>query len=54
MRLEIRELSMDILRQSQHVEVLEPQELRGQLTKELKATLNNPQIEAFEKEKIED
>lgn len=42
---------MDILRQGQHVEVLEPQELRGQLTKELKATLKKSADRGFRKRK---
>ncbi len=36
---DIRELSMDILRQGRHVEVLEPQELRDEVHEELKRTL---------------
>jgi len=36
---DIRELSMDILRQGRHVEVLEPKELRDEVTSELKAAL---------------
>jgi len=36
---DVRELSMDILRQGRHVEVLEPQELREQVAAELRTTL---------------
>ena len=38
---DIRELSMDILRQGCHVEVLEPQELRDEVMLELNAALRN-------------
>ena len=36
---DLRELSMDILRQGRHVEVLEPPELRAQVAQELRETL---------------
>jgi hypothetical protein len=36
---DVRELSMDILRQGRHVEVLEPQELREKVAAELRTTL---------------
>lgn len=36
---DVRELSMDILRQGRHVEVLEPPELRDQVAAELRSTL---------------
>jgi predicted DNA-binding transcriptional regulator YafY len=36
---DVRELSMDILRQGHHVEVLEPPELRDQVAAELRMTL---------------
>jgi predicted DNA-binding transcriptional regulator YafY len=36
---DMRELSMDILRQGRHVEVLEPMELRNQVQKELQSSL---------------
>ena len=36
---DLRELSMDILRQGRHVEVLGPPELRAQVAQELKETL---------------
>jgi predicted DNA-binding transcriptional regulator YafY len=38
---DIRELSMDILRQGRHVEVLEPKELRDEVMNELKAALGS-------------
>lgn len=38
---DIRELSMDVLRQGRHVEVLEPQELRVEVMLELNAALKN-------------
>ncbi|MSQ75221.1 MAG: WYL domain-containing protein [Rhodoferax sp.] len=50
---DIRELSIDILRQGQHVEVLEPQELSDQVSKELKAALKKYANRGFTK-KIED
>jgi predicted DNA-binding transcriptional regulator YafY len=37
---DIRELSMDILRQGRHVEVLAPKELRNEVVKELQSALN--------------
>ena len=37
---DMRELAMDILRQGQHVEVLEPPELRTAVKAELKRALN--------------
>ena len=36
---DLRELSMDILRQGRHVEVLGPPELRAQVAQELRETL---------------
>ena len=36
---DIRELSMDVLRQGHHVEVLEPVELRNEVISELKSAL---------------
>jgi predicted DNA-binding transcriptional regulator YafY len=36
---DLRELSMDILRQGRHVEVLEPKELRDEVVCELKSAL---------------
>jgi hypothetical protein len=36
---DVRELSMDILRQGRHVEVLEPLELREQVAAELRMML---------------
>ena len=40
---------MDILRQGQHVEVLVPQELRGQLIKEPQTTLKKSADRDFRK-----
>jgi predicted DNA-binding transcriptional regulator YafY len=37
--IDLRELSMDVLRQGRHVEVLEPPELREQVAAELRTTL---------------
>ena len=36
---DIRELSMDVLRQGRHVEVLEPKELRDEVASELRISL---------------
>ena len=43
---DIRELSMDILRQGRHVEVLEPRDLRDEVVKELKTSLRTYEVES--------
>jgi predicted DNA-binding transcriptional regulator YafY len=41
---DIRELSMDILRQGRHVEVLEPRELRDEVISEFRAVLKKYEV----------